>query len=151
MDNLDLQTKVIRFREYLQNRRLSYTPQRKAILEHLSKEKSHFNAEELISSLKSKGLKVSRATVYRTLGHLENAGFLRKVMLNPSQIHYEFIADTKLHEHFVCESCGSIIEFSDSLLEERIEAVAARYNVSITSHNVQVFGVCGRCSEQDKA
>jgi len=150
MVTLDLQSLIIRFREYLQNKGLSYTPQRRVIFEYLSKERSHFNTEELIASLREKRFKVSRATVYRTLGHLEDAGFLRQVALNSSQIHYEFIANTKHHEHVVCESCGSIIEFSDPQLEERIEAVAAKHNVSITRHNVQIFGICRRCREQVK-
>lgn len=151
MVTLDLESLIVRFREYLQNKGLSYTPQRRVLLEYLSKEKSHFNAEDLIASLREKKFKVSRATVYRTLGHLEDAGFLRKITLNSSQIHYEFIANTKHHEHVVCELCGSIIEFTDPKLEERIEAVAAEHNVSITRHSVQIFGICRRCREKVKS
>ena len=65
-----------RFKEYLSLKGLSFTPQRSIILEHLIKDSSHFNAEDLISVFRRKKIPVSRATVYRTISHLVDAGFL---------------------------------------------------------------------------
>ena len=140
-----------RFREYLRGRGLSFTPQRQLILEHLSSDCSHFNAEDLISVFSQKGLPVSRATVYRTLAHLQDAGFIREVALQSPHAHYEFVVNTKHHEHVVCERCGSIVEFTDPALESRIEKVASSHEFVITRHTVQIFGICRRCRERSEA
>jgi Fur family ferric uptake transcriptional regulator len=138
----------VRFREYLKSKGLTCTSQREEILEYLIKDSTHFNADALIHSLRKKQLSVSRATVYRTLTHLVEAGFIREVAINSDQTHYEFIGASTHHEHIVCEICNSIIEFSDQHLEDRIEKIATDQKFLITRHTVQIFGVCRRCSEK---
>ncbi len=138
----------LRFRKYIKNKGLAYTSQRDAILEYIIKDSSHFNADALIHTLRKKQLMVSRATVYRTLSHLEDAGFIRKIALNSEQTHYEFIGAATHHEHIVCEACGMIIEFSDTELEERIVAIVEDQNFSMTRHTVQIFGLCLVCREK---
>ena len=145
MRKMDAEQFKLRFREYLKSKGLTCTSQRDAILEYLIKDSSHFNAEALIHSVQKKQLMVSRATVYRTLSHLEEAGFIREVAMNADQTHYEFIGLTQHHEHIVCESCGTIIEFLDPELEERIEAIAKDHKFCMTRHTVQIFGICGGC------
>lgn len=140
-----------RFREYLKSKGLTCTSQRDEILEYLIKDSTHFNAEALINSLRKRQLTVSRATVYRTLSHLVDGGFIREVAINSDQTHYEFIGASNHHEHIVCEICGLIIEFSDQQLEDRIEKIAHDQLFSITRHTVQIFGICRRCGEKQKA
>ena len=138
-----------RFKEYLRSKGLSVTPQRREIVEYLCGESEHFDAETLINMLRNRNIAVSRATVYRTLFYLEDAGIIRKVSFEPgSHASYEFIVGSDHHEHVVCVSCGEIIEFSDPVLEHRINAVARRYGFTISRHMVQISGLCRRCREQ---
>ena len=140
-----------RFKEYLRNLGLSFTPQRKVILEYLTLDNSHFNAEDLIAALRKRQIAVSRATVYRTLYHLEHAGFIRQVALESNQTYFEFIANCSHHEHLVCALCGKIVEFADSPLEERICFIAEKHGFQMTRHTIQITGICGRCRERPKA
>lgn len=138
-----------RFKEYLKGEGLSYTSQRGDIVNFIVKNRiHHFSVEELIDELKKNGIKVSRATVYRTVNHLTLAGFLREVSLNNNQMYYDFIPEVAHHEHLVCENCKKIIEFTDSELEYSIEKVAKEQGFSITKHNVQIFGVCEECKKE---
>ncbi|NLG18204.1 MAG: transcriptional repressor [Fibrobacter sp.] len=139
-----------RFRDYLSCKGLSFTPQRKLILEYLIRNSSHFNAEELIAIFRKKRIPVSRATVYRTIAHLVDAGFLSQVALESSQSYYEFIANSAHHEHLVCDKCGCIIEFTDPELENRIESVARLNGFEISRHTVHISGICGRCRGQQE-
>ncbi|HON10820.1 MAG TPA: transcriptional repressor [Chitinispirillaceae bacterium] len=139
-----------RFKEYLSLKGLSFTPQRSIILEHLIKDSSHFNAEDLISVFRRKKIPVSRATVYRTISHLVDAGFLLPVALESSQAYYEFAPDSAHHEHLVCEKCGRIIEFTDPMLENRIESIASLHGFKISRHAVQISGTCRRCCGRQK-
>ncbi|MFP4163627.1 MAG: Fur family transcriptional regulator [Chitinispirillaceae bacterium] len=139
-----------RFRNYLRSRGLSFTPQRKFIFDYLSSNTSHFGAEELITALRQHRINVSRATVYRTLGHLEEAGFIRKIELDQNHTHWEYVDGCSHHEHLVCEKCGRIEEFTDPQMEHRINAVAEQNRFTITRHTVQIFGICGGCSEHQE-
>lgn len=137
-----------RFKDYLKGKGLACTDQRTAILDYLMNSHSHYSPETLLQELQKKGFCVSRATVYRTLTHLEEAGFIREIALNTEHSHYEFIGQTVHHEHIVCESCGKIIEFSDPVLEDRIEKIAYENGFKINRHNVQISGTCRNCHEK---
>ena len=66
---------------------------------------NHFDAEQLIDDMKRAGGHVSRATVYRTLAKLVDAGLLRRLELG-SRTFYEHDYGYPQHEHLVCERCG---------------------------------------------
>lgn len=135
------------FMEYLQKEGLARTPQRKAVLQEIVQGPCHFDVEELVKTIRCKRESVSRATVYRTVGHLENAGLIRKVDFNHPHAHYELVAGVSHHEHLICEKCGHIGEFTDGPLEKRIEYMAHRHGFEITKHSVQIFGICENCRE----
>lgn len=137
------------FRQYLKKEGLSFTPQRMAIAEFIiNKKNHHFSTEELVTELRTHGNPVSRATVYRTISHLHQAGFLREVALDSTQAYYDIVVNVRHHEHLVCEQCGKIIEFTDPDLEKTIEAVSRRNNIKMTRHTVQIFGLCPECQRR---
>src|SRR5438270_410208 len=65
------------FRRYLHKTKLKFTPERAMILDAVLRKEGLFEPEGLIEHLKSLGHRVSRATVYRTLSHLQDAGILK--------------------------------------------------------------------------
>ena len=67
-----------KFREYLASRPRPqrFTDQQRELLDHVFARHSHFDAEQLIENLKAAGKRVSRATVYRTLKKLVEAGYV---------------------------------------------------------------------------
>ncbi|HEY2787466.1 MAG TPA: transcriptional repressor, partial [Fimbriiglobus sp.] len=70
------QTPEDRFREYLSSRRPAqrFTDQQKELVKHIFARHSHFDTEQLLDDLRAAGRRVSRATVYRSLGKLVEAG-----------------------------------------------------------------------------
>ncbi len=133
------------FFQFLKNRGLTFTNQRKLILEQVYKNHNHFEACEIVESLRKKNLRVSRATVYRTLAYLEECKLIRKLDLGHGHSHFEHVLGHKHHEHLYCEKCGKIVEFSDSILEDRIVKIAKSNNFVITEHHIQIFGLCKNC------
>ncbi len=125
------------------------TPQRMTILEEVASSSDHFDAEELIDRLRRKGVRVSRATVYRTIAHLEQGGFIRRIDIDPAHAHYELSSSQSHHEHLVCEQCGRVFEIADPLLEKRIQSAAGSLNFVITRHQVQIFGKCAQCAAEE--
>src|SRR5260370_25347061 len=60
------------------------TKQQERMVRFIFSQHNHFDAEKLIGDMKQAGLPVSRATVYRTLTKLVDAGLLRRLELGPS-------------------------------------------------------------------
>ncbi len=139
------------FRKYLKNKKLSFTPQRRIVVEQILSGQAHFDMENLVDQIRDHQASVSRATVYRTVAHLEEAGLLRRIDLNHSHAHFELVAGLEHHEHLICERCGAVLEFSDQRLEKRIEDIVREHGFGMTRHTVQVFGLCGACREQKSA
>ena len=138
------------FSRFLKYKGLSITRQRRLVLDQVFRNHNHFEAEEIVELLRKRNLRVSRATVYRTLTHLEGCNLIRKVDLGHGHSHYEHILGHEHHEHLYCEKCGKLLEFSDPTLEGRIDDIAKSNKFTITSHTVQIFGICSKCSKKGK-
>lgn len=139
-------TPVERFEEYLQSRGKRVTQQRRIIVDRVFNQHEHFNADELCDLLQKAGGGVGRATVYRTLQELEDAGLLRKMTLGGRSV-YEHDYGYPQHDHLYCEKCHKLIEFHSRELESLREAVAKEYEFRATAHRLIVYGVCAQCSK----
>lgn len=144
-------TAIESFIDYLRERGFACTPQRRAVLEEILASQGHFDAEELAERMRRTGRGVSRATVYRTVGHLCKAGLVRKIDADQAHALYECTTGVGHHEHMICRRCGKITEFQDPVLEKRITGIADTHGFHMTRHTVQIFGLCGRCHEQASA
>src|SRR6516162_9299744 len=74
-----------KFREYLASRPRPqrYTEQQRDLVRYIFASHNHFDVEQLIDAMKGAGFAVSRATVYRTLAKLVDAGLLRRLEIGP--------------------------------------------------------------------
>ncbi|MFQ5894184.1 MAG: transcriptional repressor, partial [Nitrospinota bacterium] len=59
------------------------------LVERVASVPDHFDAEDLYVQLRTEGLPVSRATLYRTLDVLVEVGYLRRITLERGKAHYE--------------------------------------------------------------
>ena len=127
------------FKDALKAEGMKFTEQRFTILEFLYKNNGHFECEEIIEKLKNKKLKVSRATVYRTLDILVKYDFARKLVLDDGIARYENKLDTKHHDHMICVDTGKIIEFECQEIEELQDKIAEKNGYKIIKHVHQLF------------
>src|SRR6476620_11464746 len=100
------------FRRYLHNQKLKFTPERAMILDAVLRKEGLFEPEGLVADLKQLGHRVSRATVYRTLAHLQDAGILKQVFFDNRQSYYEVIVGRQTHDYLICVATGRVIELS---------------------------------------
>jgi Fur family ferric uptake transcriptional regulator len=140
------QTPTDKFREYLASRPKPqrFTEQQRELVEHVFAKHSHFDAEQLIAELKDTGKNVSRATVYRTLTKLVDAGLLRRIELG-RQTLFDHDYGYPAHDHMVCEQCDKMIEFENRKLEELLREVTAEYQFRDSGHTLVIRGVCAEC------
>ena len=134
-----------KFQEFLQQQGLKLTSERTALLREIFSTHYHFEADELLFKMKEKSVKISRATVYRTLELLVKSGLVRRVHLGEDHYHYEHVSGDSHHDHLVCTICGAVIEFHDEELERRQREICEKKKFTPTFHNLQILGVCDSC------
>lgn len=139
-------TPVARFEEYLQSKGKRNTEQRRMLVEHVFSHHEHFDADALIEQLPRSGESghVGRATVYRTLTELVDAGLLRKMELSGRAV-YEHDYGYPQHDHLHCTKCDQLFEFQSEELKELREAVASEHKFRVTGHRFIISGICDAC------
>jgi len=134
--------------QHLRKSGFRWTNQRALIVRTALETHEHFTAEELLDRCRRVDPKVSRATVYRTLTVLEEAGFVEGLETGDGGRKFEHVLGHEHHDHMVCLRCGKIIEFRDDELERRQELAAAREGFSIQRHSLRIYGHCRDCAER---
>ena len=130
-------------RELLTSRGIRVTEQRLVILRELAALRVPVSHPELTERLASDSL--DRATIYRNLVALTEAGLLVRTQLGDNVWRYEMpsspAASHGAHPHFVCTDCGDV-----SCLEEGDVQLSGRA-AAATISEVQLRGRCGTCND----
>jgi len=128
---------IPRFQEFLQQQGLKLTSERTALVREIFSTHYHFEADELLFKMKEKGVKISRATVYRTLELLVKSGMVRRVHLGEDHYHYEHVTGNSHHDHLICTACGGVIEFHDEELERLQLAICEKKKFKNSQRNAK--------------
>ncbi|MEA2489268.1 MAG: Fur family transcriptional regulator, ferric uptake regulator [Acidobacteriota bacterium] len=140
-----IERELARFQEFLQVQGLKLTSERSSLVREIFATHYHFEADELLGKMREKDVKISRATVYRTLELLVKSNMVRRVHLGEDHYHYEHVSGNSHHDHLICTTCGNVIEFHDEVLEQRQREICERKKFTPTFHNLQILGVCDAC------
>jgi Fur family ferric uptake transcriptional regulator len=136
------------FRDHLRRNGLRLTPERESILAEVYRIEGHFRPEDLVARLRSRGSRISRATVYRTLDLLVDTGLVRKETFRGGGAYYERAHEVQghgHHDHLFCTSCGAIFEFHDEEIEGLQKRVCSEFGFEPHSHSHQISGICRDC------
>jgi Fur family transcriptional regulator, ferric uptake regulator len=120
---------------------------RRAVVEHLARQRCAVSARDVEAALRRGGRGVGRASVYRALEQLASLKLVTRLDVGDGMSRYE-VADPsgEHHHHLVCDSCGSVTPFEDPELERTIERVASRMPFAVAEHDIVLHGQCGACT-----
>jgi Fur family ferric uptake transcriptional regulator len=133
------------FTQYLVKHGLKRSEQREVILETFIRSDRHLSVDDLLQLVQKRRPDVGRTTVYRTLKLLQAAGLASELALQ-GQTRFEHDFNKAHHDHFICNSCGEIFEFSSAEIERIQDEAAADIGFVISGHRHQIFGLCRRCA-----
>ena len=136
------------FRAFLANKGLKSSRQRDLIVETFLGSQGHLRVEELMARVRELDAGVSQATVYRTVKLMVECGLAEARNFQDGQTRYEpgDIGGAH-HDHLICTSCDTIVEFVDDRIEALQDHVAAEHGFVVTHHRMELYGLCGPCRQ----
>jgi len=132
------------FRRMVREMGLKVTQQRLAILEALSGGQAHVTAQEVFEEVHETHPEIGFATVYRFLRKMAESEMVTEVRMGGLPARYE-LTPRRHHDHLTCTSCGLIVEFEKPEIEKLQEEVAQSQGFQLTSHVLELYGLCPRC------
>ncbi|MCU7904337.1 MAG: transcriptional repressor [Candidatus Thiodiazotropha sp. (ex Epidulcina cf. delphinae)] len=98
---------------------VNLTRQRRIIAGTLFARNQHVTANQLFEAVNSTGTRVSKATVYNTLGLFVRKGLVREIFINASRTFYD--SNTSRHHHFYNVNTGDLIDMKERLAPHFID------------------------------
>lgn len=126
------------FRRALRAEGLKYTPERARVLDAIIQLDGLFEAEQLIEALKRGGHRVSKATVYRTIRLLQDAGILQRVLFDQDHALYQLVYGRRVNDLLIRLDTGDVesidtpelIALRDRICRERgLEPQGHRFHI----------------------
>ena len=105
----------------------------------------HLSADDLVDRIRQQDHRISRATVYRTLQWMVEAGIARKVDFGEGRFRFEPSYRQPRHFHLICKTCQESFEFLSSDIESSVDEVALARGFTVDHSIVQIYGTCEAC------
>lgn len=115
------------------------------IVDVFLRQSGHLGADELVSLIRAEDARISRATIYRTLQWMVDAGIARRVDFGDGKYRFEHSYRHPRHFHLICKSCQQSFEFLSSDIEALIEEVATARRFTPSESVLQIYGTCEHC------
>lgn len=133
---------IERFTQHLAERGLKLTAQRRAIAEAFFRGEKHLSLLDILELAKRRKRGIGYATVYRTMRLLTDGGLASEHKFGEGEARYEPIHEGHHHDHLICVTCGKIVEFEDTVIEDRQDAVARDRGFEVVSHRHEIYVRC---------
>lgn len=134
---------LARLDAFIRKKGLRKTPQRDAIVRIAFASDDHFTSEELFDRVRKNNAGASRATVYRTISLLVEAGLLHEIDLGGDLKTYDpNFVDKPSHNHLVCIDCGKVIEFEDSHVDLLNDCLTRRMGFRPVRQAIKIEACC---------
>lgn len=139
------------FRRFLKKQGLKFTVERAMILDAVLAKKGVFEADELLSEMRTEGQRVSKATIYRTLKHLLDARIVNEVLLDSRQAHYELAFGREPTGHLVCVETNRVVEFPIQELNELAERICREHGFEKLNYRFVIYGSSPEAQRAEQA
>jgi len=145
-----------KFLDFLTQKNLRITSQRRAIVDTVFSTDQHFNAEQLLEWSRERDSSVSRATVYRTLPLLTESGLVHEMDFGKDyKIYDPNYADHPNHNHIICDDCDKVVEFESEQLDQLENEISHKLGFKVKTQQLRINASCeemqklGACKNKD--
>ena len=119
------------------------TIQRQLIFDAVRELNMHATAEQVYEYVIKKYPSISKATVYRNLSQMSDAGELQNIGSLFGSVHYDHICHK--HYHFICEECKQVFDINECF-PDICSQITGIYGFVVKGYNLNINGLCRDCS-----
>lgn len=120
------------------------TRQRLVVADALTRAGRQLTASELYERLRSTKPSLGRATVFRTLDRLVEAGVARRLELE-GHVYAYVACEPEHHHHLSCTQCGRVEEIPESWVEPIAGRASRLLDFEIDDARLDFYGRCANC------
>jgi Fur family ferric uptake transcriptional regulator len=133
-------------RDRLRARGLRWTPQRRTLIEVLSRTDGHVTGAELVERCRAVDPGTIPSTVYRTLDVLEELGLISHShgAAGREEFHVRPVA---AHGHLHCIGCGTTWEIDAAEARAMVTALERRRRFAVDLSHLSIAGRCASCQD----
>jgi Fur family peroxide stress response transcriptional regulator len=125
------------------------TPQRVAILRILAASEGHPSVEQIYEQIKDDFPTTGMATIYKTVTLLKEMDEVLELSFTNGSNRYDGSRPYP-HPHLVCTQCGEIQDLDVPDLDEIVARVSEQIDYDVTSHRLDLYGICSKCKAGSK-
>ena len=131
-------------RDRLRERGLRWTPQRRTLIEVLSRTDGHVTGSELVDRCRDVDPATIPSTVYRTLDVLEELGLVSHSHAADGREEFHVMPNDE-HGHLHCVACGETWEIDAGEAASLVGAVAEARRFRVELAHLSIAGRCASC------
>ncbi|MCF0146372.1 MAG: transcriptional repressor [Eubacterium sp.] len=121
---------------------MKHSRQRDAVRENLMQRRDHPTADMIYEDIRKEHPNISLGTVYRNLSVLVETGDVNKLNTDSAD---RFDANLEPHAHFICSSCGAIVDLPPVGIESMEKEASNYVEGTIDKTNICFIGHCKKC------
>jgi Fur family transcriptional regulator, ferric uptake regulator len=126
------------------------TRQRLLVANALAADGRQLTADQLYRRLRQQEPGIGRATVFRTLETLVEAGVARRLELDGHV--YAYVACLpEHHHHLACTHCGRVEEIDEAYIRPIAERLTREMGFEIDDARLDFYGRCATCRAEEEA
>jgi Fur family ferric uptake transcriptional regulator len=122
------------------------TPQRDVIAGVLEAAARPLSASELCEAVQRLDPGIGRATVFRTLAALEQAGIVEQLSLPGERSGYLLCATAGHHHHLVCQHCHTVSDLPEEAVGPFLSTIERDHGFRVDHASFSLYGTCGACA-----
>jgi Fur family ferric uptake transcriptional regulator len=126
------------------------TNQRLLIAAELGRASRQVTADELYARLQSSHPGIGRATVFRTLERLVDAGVARRLELE-GHVYGYVTCEPEHHHHLACTRCGRVEEIGESVITPLAMRIKRERGFQVDDARLDFYGRCASCLADEAA
>lgn len=130
------------FRRKLKSEGLKYTPERAQVLDtviRLHDESGMFEADRVLEHVKRSGFRVSKATVYRTIRLMQEAGIVQRVPFDDDLSHFQLAFGGNAQDLVIRMDTGQALHIDVPELTSICESACRKLGLKLEGHRLQIF------------
>lgn len=132
------------FRRHLKKEGHKYTPERAQVLDTILTFDDVFQADQLQESLKRDGHRVSKATIYRTIKLLQDAGIIRQALIDSEQAHYQLTYGRRPFDLLIRVDTNEIVTIDVPELAAIRDRVCRERGLEPRGHRLMIYASATR-------